>query len=185
MNFYNNSKEEVLSHFSTNENGLSAQEAQARLEQNGKNKLAEGEKESMIKRFFKQLAEPMTIILLVAAAISAGMEIYEGVTSGHFGFPSDVVIILAVVLINAILGVLQESKAEKAIEALQEIAAATSKVIRDGHQITVKSEDLVVGDIIVLEAGDAVPADARIIECASIKAEEAALTGESVPVNKT
>ena len=185
MNFYNNSKEEVLSHFSTNENGLSSAEAQARLEKNGKNKLAEGEKESMIKRFFKQLAEPMTIILLVAAAISAGMEIYEGVTSGHFGFPSDVVIILAVVLINAILGVLQESKAEKAIEALQEIAAATSKVIRDGHQITVKSEDLVVGDIIVLEAGDAVPADARIIECASIKAEEAALTGESVPVNKT
>ncbi len=185
MNFYNNSKEEVLSHFSTNENGLSSIEAQSRLEKNGKNKLAEGQKESMFKRFMKQLAEPMTIILIVAAAISAGMEIYEGVTSGHFGFPSDVVIILAVVLINAILGVLQESKAEKAIEALQEIAAATSKVIRDGRQITVKSEDLVVGDIIVLEAGDAVPADARIIECASLKAEEAALTGESVPVNKT
>ena len=185
MNFYNNSKEEVLSHFSTNENGLSSTEAQSRLEKNGKNKLAEGQKESMFKRFMKQLAEPMTIILIVAAAISAGMEIYEGVTSGHFGFPSDVVIILAVVLINAILGVLQESKAEKAIEALQEIAAATSKVIRDGRQITVKSEDLVVGDIIVLEAGDAVPADARIIECASLKAEEAALTGESVPVNKT
>ena len=185
MNFYNNSKEEVLSHLSTNENGLTSTEAQSRLEKNGKNKLAEGEKESMFKRFMKQLAEPMTIILIVAAAISAGMEIYEGVTSGHFGFPSDVVIILAVVLINAILGVLQESKAEKAIEALQEIAAATSKVIRDGRQITVKSEDLVVGDIIVLEAGDAVPADARIIECASLKAEEAALTGESVPVNKT
>ncbi len=185
MNFYNQNKEEVLSHFNTDVNGLSSSEAQARLEKNGKNKLAEGKKESMLHRFMKQLAEPMTIILLVAAAISAGMEIYEGVSSGHFGFPSDVVIILAVVLINAILGVLQESKAEKAIEALQEIAAATSKVIRDGHQITVKSEDLVVGDIIVLEAGDAVPADARIIECASLKAEEAALTGESVPVNKT
>ena len=184
MNFYNNSKEEVLSHFSTNENGLSAQEAQARLEQNGKNKLAEGEKESMIKRFFKQLAEPMTIILLVAAAISAGMEIYEGVTSGHFGFPSDVVIILAVVLINAILGVLQESKAEKAIEALQEMSAANSKVLRDGKVQLVHSEDLVVGDIVLLEAGDAVPADGRLLDCASLKIEEAALTGESVPVTK-
>ncbi len=185
MNFYNQSAKDVLKHFETNENGLSCAEADSRLQKHGKNKLAEGKKESMLHRFMKQLAEPMTIILLVAAAISAGMEIYEGLSSGHFGFPSDVVIILAVVLINAILGVLQESKAEKAIEALQEIAAATSKVIRDGHQITVKSEDLVVGDIIVLEAGDAVPADARIIECASLKAEEAALTGESVPVNKT
>ena len=92
---------------------------------------------------------------------------------------------MAVVVINAVLGVVQESKAEKAIEALQEIAAATSKVIRGGHQMTVKSEELVTGDIIVLEAGDAVPADARIIECASMKIEEAALTGESVPVTKT
>lgn len=184
MKFYNNSIDETLLHLKTSADGLSTQEATLRLEKNGKNKLAEGEKESMLKRFFKQLAEPMTIILIVAAAISAGVEIYNGISSGHWEFPTDVIIILAVVLINAILGVLQESKAEKAIEALQEIAAATSKVIRDGHQITVRSEDLVVGDIIVLEAGDAVPADARIIECASIKAEEAALTGESVPVNK-
>lgn len=184
MKFYNNSIDETLLHLKTSVDGLSTQEATLRLEKNGKNKLAEGEKESMLKRFFKQLAEPMTIILIVAAAISAGVEIYNGISSGHWEFPTDVIIILAVVLINAILGVLQESKAEKAIEALQEIAAATSKVIRDGHQITVRSEDLVVGDIIVLEAGDAVPADARIIECASIKAEEAALTGESVPVNK-
>ncbi len=184
MKFYNNSIDEALSHLKTSADGLSTQEANLRLEKNGKNKLAEGEKESLLKRFFKQLAEPMTIILIVAAAISAGVEIYNGISSGHWEFPADVIIILAVVLINAILGVLQESKAEKAIEALQEIAAATSKVIRDGHQITVRSEDLVVGDIIVLEAGDAVPADARIIECASIKAEEAALTGESVPVNK-
>lgn len=179
MNFYNKSTGEVLSHFNTNESGLSSSEASVRLEKNGKNKLAEGKKESMIQRFLKQLAEPMTIILIVAAVISAALAIFEQ------EFPSDTIIILAVVLINAILGVLQESKAEKAIEALQEIAAATSKVIRDGRQITVKSEDLVVGDIIVLEAGDAVPADARIIECASLKAEEAALTGESVPVNKT
>ena len=185
MNFYNQTKEETLSYFSTDISGLSSSEAEARLNKYGKNKLQEAKKESIFHRFLKQLAEPMTIILIIAAAISAGVEIYDGLSSGHFGFPADVVIILAVVLINAILGVLQESKAEKAIEALQEISGATSKVIRDGRQITIKSEELVVGDIIVLEAGDAVPADARIIECASIKAEEAALTGESVPVNKT
>ncbi len=181
--FFQDSKE-VLEELKTSEEGLSSSKAQERLERNGKNKLVEGEKESLFRRFINQLAEPMTIILLVAAAISAGVEIYGGVASGHWEFPTDVVIILAVVLINAILGVFQESKAEKAIEALQEIAAATSKVIRDGKQILVKSEDLVVGDIIVLEAGDAVPADARIIECASMKIEEAALTGESVPVDK-
>ena len=184
MKEYLRSSAEVLDEASTSIDGLSSDEAAKRLEQNGKNKLVEGKKESLIVRFFKQLAEPMTIILLVAAAISAGVEVYHGISSGHMGFPSDVVIILAVVLINAILGVFQESKAEKAIEALQEMSKAQSKVIRDGKQISIPSEDLVVGDIIVLEAGDAVPADARIIECASMKIEEAALTGESVPVDK-
>ena len=184
MKEYLRSSAEVLNEVSTTTDGLTAAEATARLEKNGKNKLVEGKKEPLIVRFFKQLAEPMTIILLVAAAISAGVEIYEGIHSGHMGFPSDVVIILAVVLINAILGVFQESKAEKAIEALQEMSKAQSKVIRDGKQISIPSEDLVVGDIIILEAGDAVPADARIIECASMKIEEAALTGESVPVDK-
>ncbi len=177
-------KEQVISKLGTGEEGLSHSEAEKRSTEFGKNKLIEGKKESLLHRFMKQLAEPMTIILLVAAAISAGLEVYNGVAEGHWEFPTDVVIILAVVLINAVLGVFQESKAEKAIEALQEIAAATSKVIRDGKLVTVKSEDLVVGDIIVLEAGDAVPADARIIECASMKIEEAALTGESVPVTK-
>ena len=183
MKHYLEEKEAVLGALETSAEGLSEREAAERLEKNGKNKLAEGKKESLLRRFLKQLAEPMTIILLVAAAISAGVEIYNGLQHG-FEFPADVVIILAVVIINAVLGVLQESKAEKAIEALQEIAAATSKVIRDGKQILVHSEDLVVGDIILLEAGDAVPADARIIECASMKIEEAALTGESVPVTK-
>ena len=178
MKEYLQSKEDVLNDLQVGENGLSTSEAEARLEKNGKNKLAEGKKESLIHRFFKQLAEPMTIILLVAAVISGVLAIVEK------EFPTDVIIIMAVVLINAVLGVLQESKAEKALEALEKIAAATSKVIRDGHQITIKSEDLVVGDIIVLEAGDAVPADCRIIECASLKIEEAALTGESVPVDK-
>ncbi|MBR2907969.1 MAG: cation-translocating P-type ATPase [Clostridia bacterium] len=178
MKEYLQSSEDVLSSLSSSADGLSKTEAEKRLQENGKNKLAEGKKESMIHRFLKQLAEPMTIILIVAAVISGALAIFEQ------EFPSDVIIIMAVVLINAILGVFQESKAEKAIEALQEIAAATSKVIRDGHQISVRSEDLVVGDVIVLEAGDAVPADARIIECASMKIEEAALTGESVPVDK-
>ena len=184
MKEYLRSSAEVLDEVSSSVEGLSSAEADKRLEQNGKNKLVEGKKESLIVRFLKQLAEPMTIILLVAAAVSAGVEIYEGIHAGHMGFPSDVVIILAVVLINAILGVFQESKAEKAIEALQEMSKAQSKVIRDGKQISIPSEDLVVGDIIILEAGDAVPADARIIECASMKIEEAALTGESVPVDK-
>ena len=184
MKHYLEETSAVFAEVATSEQGLSQEEAAARLEKNGKNKLAEGKKESLVKRFLKQLAEPMTIILIVAAIISAGVEIYNGISAGHWEFPADVVIIIAVVLINAILGVFQESKAEKAIEALQEIAAATCKVIRDGKQITIHSEDLVVGDIIVLEAGDAVPADARIIECASMKIEEAALTGESVPVTK-
>ena len=120
----------------------------------------------------------MIIILIVAAAISGVTAFYEGESF------TDVIIILAVVIINAVLGVVQESKAEAAIEALQEIAAATSKVLRDGKIVTLRSEDLVPGDVVVLEAGDAVPADGRIIESASMKIEEAALTGESVPVNK-
>lgn len=170
---------EVFADVKSCENGLTAEESEARLQSQGKNKLAEGKKEPMILRFLKQFIEPMTLILIVAAIISAVM---SGLNKE---FPTDVIIIMAVVVINALLGVLQESKAEKAIDALQKIAAATSKVIRNGRIVVVKSEDLVVGDVIVLEAGDAVPADARIIECASMKAEEAALTGESVPVIKT
>lgn len=180
MKEYLQSSKQVLEELSTSENGLSSSEAQVRLEKNGKNKLAEGKKQTWIVRFLKQFAEPMTIVLLIAAIISGVTELIENSTRP----PVDALIIIAVVLLNAFLGVIQESKAEKALEALEKIAAATSKVIRDGHQITIKSEDLVVGDIIVLEAGDAVPADARVIECASLKIEEAALTGESVAVDK-
>ena len=178
MKEYLKSIDDVLSEKKTSLDGLSENDAKERLEKNGKNKLAEGKKESLVVRFFKQFAEPMTIILLIAAVISGILEIVEN------AFPVDAVIILAVVLINACLGVFQESKAEKAIEALQGISSAMSKVIRNGKQIFIKSEEIVVGDIIVLEAGDAVPADARIIECASMQVEEAALTGESVPANK-
>ncbi|MBP3307937.1 MAG: cation-translocating P-type ATPase [Clostridia bacterium] len=183
MKHYLRSTDEVLSEVRSSRDGLSCDEAEGRLLDGGKNKLAEGKKESLLHRFLKQLCEPMTIILLVAAFISAGVEIYNGIQHG-FEFPADVVIILAVVIINAVLGVFQESKAERAIEALSEMSKAQSKVIRDGKQMSVASEDLVVGDIILLEAGDSVPADARILESASMKIEEAALTGESVPVDK-
>lgn len=180
MKYYLEKTDDVIKHVESCGNGLSAVEAQKRLERDGKNKLVEAKKDSLIKKFFSQLADPMIIILIVAAVISAVMAF----SSGDKGGFTDVIIISAVVLINAVLGVYQESKAEKAIEALAEMTAATSKVIRDGVLLHIKSDELVVGDIIVLEAGDSVPADARIIECAGMKVEEAALTGESVPVNK-
>ncbi len=169
---------EVLARQNSSERGLSAQEAAERLQTYGPNKLAEGKKTSLLQRFLKELADPMIIILIAAAVISGVTAVYSGESF------ADVIIIMIVVVINAVLGVLQESKAEKAIAALQEIAAATSKVLRDGKQVTLRSEELVPGDVIVLEAGDAVPADARILESASMKVEEAALTGESVPVSK-
>ena len=179
MKFYNQQLSDVFKALNSNENGLTSNEAQQLLEKNGPNKLAEAEKVTLVQRFVEQLKDPMIIILLAAAAVSAVTAAYSGESF------TDVFIILAVVILNAVMGVYQESKAEKAIEALSKMTAATSKVIRDGKQVVVESTQLVEGDVIVLEAGDAVPADARIIECASIKAEEAALTGESVPVTKT
>lgn len=178
MNYYLKTTDDVLKEIKSQTTGLTSKESEERLLKNGKNKLKEAEKESLITRFFSQMKDPMTIILLCAATISGITAAYA-----HESF-ADVLIILAVVIINAILGVTQESKAEKAIEALQEMAAATSKVLRDGVIQSIKSEDLVVGDVILLEAGDAIPADARLLESASLKVEEAALTGESVPVNK-
>ena len=170
--------EEVLRELDSSAEGLSSREAAERLEKYGRNKLKEGKKTPLWKRFLDELADPMIIILIVAAVISGITAFYEGESF------ADVIIIMFVVIINAVLGVVQESKAEAAIAALQEIAAATSKVLRDGKIATLRSEELVPGDVVVLEAGDSVPADGRIIECASMKIEEAALTGESVPVNK-
>lgn len=179
MQYYLKSVEETLSEVNASADGLTTAEAEERLQANGKNKLEEPPKDSLFKKLLSQFADPMIIILIVAAVISGITSFYSGESF------ADVIIILAVVIINAVLGVYQESKAEKAIEALQEMAAATSKVYRDGKLMSVKSEELVRGDIVVLEAGDAVPADGRIIQCASMKVEEAALTGESVPVEKT
>lgn len=179
MKYYLEEKETVILSLNGKEVGLSSEEARERLEANGANKLAEAKKTSIFKRFLMQLADPMIIVLLVAAVLS-------GITSAYSGESfADVFIILFVVILNSVLGVVQESKAEEAIEALKEMTTATSKVLRDGKLTATKSEDLVVGDIIVLEAGDAVPADARILESASMKIEESALTGESVPVEKT
>ena len=178
MKHYCQEIDQVLAQTQSCREGLTSAEAQKRLETNGKNKLAEPKKDSIIVQFLKQLTDPMIIILLVAALISGVLAVIEGESM------TDVVIILAVVIINAVLGVYQENKAEKAIEALQEMSAATSKVLRDGKIVSIRSEDLVVGDVVLLEAGDAVPADGRLIENASLKIEEAALTGESVPVNK-
>ena len=176
---YTQSSEEVLQELGVTAAGLSTQEAQARLEKYGPNKLKEAPKPTLVQRFLAQLKDPMLIILMIAAAVSA----LTGMLSGENEW-AEVIIIIAVVLLNAILGVIQESKAEAAIEALQTMTAATCKVLRDGKLVVLHSDELVPGDVVILEAGDAVPADGRIIENASLKIEEAALTGESVPVNK-
>ena len=168
----------VLEDLNTGESGLTSEEVARRQAQYGANKLAEGNKKTKLQRFLEQLKDPMLIMLIIAAGVSAVTNIISGESM------VEVFIIIVVVLINAILGVLQESKAEEAIEALQTMTAATCKVIRDGKQQVIPSAELVPGDIVVLEAGDAVPADGRLISAASLKIEESALTGESVPVNK-
>ena len=163
----------VLNELKSGKCGLSVAEAEKRLAENGKNALAEPPKDSMLTKFLQQFKDPMIIILMVVAVVA-----------GLLGEVADSLIIMAVVILNSVLGVLQESKAEKAIAALQQMSSPYSKVMRDGNVTTVKSEALVVGDIVLLEAGDFVPADLRLFESASLKVEEAALTGESVPVDK-
>ncbi len=178
MKPYLEDRETVLAEAGSGMEGLTNEEAAARLNRDGPNKLREGKKDSLLKKFIGELKDPMTIVLIIAAIVSAVTAAYahESLT--------DTVIILIVVLVNACLGVYQESKAEAAIEALQQVAAATAKVIRGGHQKTVRADEVVRGDLLILEAGDAVPADARIVECASMKTQEAALTGESTDVEK-
>ena len=178
MKPYLEDRETVLAEAGSGMEGLTDEEAAARLNRDGPNKLREGKKDSLLKKFIGELKDPMTIVLIIAAIVSAVTAVYahESLT--------DTVIILIVVLVNACLGVYQESKAEAAIEALQQVAAATAKVIRGGHQKTVRADEVVRGDLLILEAGDAVPADARIVECASMKTQEAALTGESTDVEK-
>ncbi len=173
MKHYFEDIDTVLRIQETTVNGVDSSRAEALLEKHGKNKLAEGKKKTTFQRFMEQLKDPMVIVLIAAAVISG--------VAGEF---ADMVIILMVVVLNSILGVVQEGKAEKAIEALQKMASPYSKVRRDGHAVQVKSEDIVPGDIVLLEAGDAVPADMRLIAASSLKIEEASLTGESVPSEK-
>ena len=179
VEYYRNPPSDTLHALDSTPDGLTPDQAAARLARDGRNALTEPPKPSLVKRFFQQLVDPMILVLLAAALISAITSAYA-----HESF-ADVIIILIVVIINAVLGVYQESKAEQAIAALKELSAAHSRVLRGGKLVTVPSEELVAGDVLVLEAGDAVPADARVLESASLRAEEAALTGESVPVTKS
>ena len=174
MQHYFSSIDTVLEQQKTSLNGLDAAQATERLNQYGKNKLAEGKKKSLIIRLLGQLVDPMVIVLISAAIVS-----------GAVGEIADMIIIMSVVILNSVLGVIQEGKAEKAIEALQQMSSPYSKVRRNGQVLQIKSEDIVPGDIVILEAGDAIPADMRIIRASSLKVEEASLTGESVPVEKT
>ncbi|KRM73106.1 cation-translocating P-type ATPase [Lacticaseibacillus brantae] len=174
-NVYQLSPDEVLAQEKSQLSGLTTAEADQRLATNGPNELAQGKKKSMFMRFVDQFKDFMIIVLLVAALI-AGVVVHEWADAG---------IILAVVILNAVFGVFQESKAEEAIDALKEMSTPNARVRRGNEVLTVPSNQLVVGDIILLEAGDVVPADLRLIESANLKIEESALTGESVPVDKT
>ncbi len=164
---------ETFAELNSSKDGLSSELAQELLVKYGKNALAEEGKESLMQKVLRQLKDPMIIVLLVVAAIA-----------GALGEVADSLIILLVVVLNSVLGVIQENKAEKAIEALQKLSSPFAKVLRDGAFVSVKSEDIVPGDVVSLEAGDFIPADIRIFESASLKIEEAALTGESVAVDK-
>ena len=172
--FYTQSVEQVVQELNTSLDGLTSAEAKQRLAVYGPNELEEGKKKSLLQKFIEQFKDLMIAVLLVAAIISAVVS-HEVVDS---------LIILAVVIINAIMGVVQEAKAEQAIEALKQMSTPNANIIRDGHPMTVKSDELVPGDLVLLEAGDIVPADLRLTEVSSLKIEEAALTGESVPVDK-
>ena len=174
--FYTQGEEEVLKSLDTSVNGLSTAQAKERLDAYGYNELDEGEKRSLLSKFIDQFKDLMIIILLVAAALSV-------ITEGMHGL-TDACIILAVVVLNAAFGVYQEGQAEAAIEALKNMSSPLARVRRDGNIVEIDSRELVPGDIVLLEAGDVVPADMRLLEAASLKIEEAALTGESVPVEK-
>ncbi|MCE2156883.1 cation-translocating P-type ATPase [Streptococcus thermophilus] len=174
--FYTQGVEEVLKSLDTSVDGLSTAQAKERLDAYGYNELDEGEKRSLLSKFIDQFKDLMIIILLVAAALSI-------ITEGRHGL-TDACIIFAVVVLNAAFGVYQEGQAEAAIEALKNMSSPMARVRRDGNVVEIDSRELVPGDIVLLEAGDVVPADMRLIEAASLKIEEAAITGESVPVEK-
>ena len=162
----------------TIDNGLGADEVQCRQQQYGRNELAHTKPRSIIVKFFEQFKDMMIVILLVAAAVSLAVHLYEG--KGLF----EPLLIVGIVILNAVIAVIQEGRAEKALESLKRMAAPEARVIRDGETQKIPANELVPGDIIELEAGDFVPADARLVESARLQVDEAALTGESVPADK-
>ena len=182
------SNEVIASLNSDAEKGLSSVEAKARLEKYGPNKLQEKKKKSWIRIFFEQMNNPMIFVLFAAIAVMIGVSIYETVKEGFdflgVGDWPDIVIVLAVILLNSVIGTIQEVKAQTSLEALKKLSSPESLVIRDGKRIKVKSFELVPGDIVVLEEGDTIGADLRLIESINLKANESSLTGESVPVEK-
>lgn len=178
MKYYNINTNEVLKILETSEDGLSSDEAKSRLSKNGPNKLKETKKKGIVSKFISQFKDLMLIILIISAILSAFVSVKTGESF------TDTIVILFVVVLNAILGVIQESKAEKAIEALKDMSLPYIKVKRDGKVQSIKTEEIVVGDIVLVEAGDSIPADMRILHNHSLRVEEAALTGESVPVDK-
>lgn len=184
MQEFNKSIEETIKETESTLHGLSSLQAEERLQKNGPNELEAPPSLPMWKRFINQMKDPMIIILLIAALISGITTYYESVLSQSSAFPTDSMIILIVVIINAVLGVVQESKAEKAIESLQKMSASNSKVLRDGKVMIIPSIKIVKGDVVLLEAGDSINADGRVMESASLTVEESALTGESTSVKK-
>ncbi len=185
--FENKSAHDVLEELGTSKDGLSEQEVKARQEKYGSNKLKEKEKDGPLKIFFGQFKDPMVIILVVAALVSLGMGIFEVVKANRaytFGDAAEVIIIFAVVILNAVIGTVQECKAEKALEALKKLSSPTATVRRGGNLVEVKADTLVPGDIVILEEGRSVPADLRLIESYAIKSDESSLTGESLPIEK-
>lgn len=181
MNYFSQKKEEVINYFNSDiSKGLSSQEVETRREKYGENKLNEKKKKSIFKKFLAQFGDLMIIILLIAACISFTLacisrEPMEFIEAG---------LIVLIVILNAVMGVIQEGKAEKALEALKNMSTPHARVLRDGNEIVVLTSELVPGDIIYLEAGDFVPADARLISSTNLKVEESALTGESIPSEK-
>ena len=182
MQYHSEDKDDILSGFKTNpETGLTGDQAQQRLIEHGENKLEEKKKKTVLQRFFDQFKDVMILILIAAAVVSFVIACTTGGGGHEFFEPA---LILLIVVLNAIMGVLQESKAEKALDALKNMSAPHARVIRDGREQLIAASQLVPGDIIRLEAGDFIPADARLIRSAGLKSEESALTGESVPSEK-
>ncbi|MDD6189801.1 MAG: calcium-translocating P-type ATPase, PMCA-type [Clostridiales bacterium] len=181
MVFHSEAKEKVIAELQSNpELGLSQEQVSAKRAEYGENKLRENKKKTTLQRFFDQFKDVMILILIAAAVISFFIAFTEGGGSAFF----EPLLIIIIVVINAIMGVMQESKAEKALDALKSLSAPKARVIRDGHEAVIDAVELVPGDIIKLEAGDFVPADARILHSSGLKSEESALTGESVPSEK-